>query len=102
MLFKEEVIVMSTSYIEQKFAQAFTQSLSACGKTILNSNRRINSNKKITKKSSFQGNWFNTVAIWVQRSRQRKHLARLDQHLLDDIGLTQEMVVKEIAKPFWR
>lgn len=45
---------------------------------------------------------FSTLNIWMQRSRQRKQLAQLDQHLLDDIGLSAEMVAKEIAKPFWK
>ena len=42
------------------------------------------------------------INMWAQRSRQRKQLALLEQHMLDDIGLSQEMVAKEIAKPFWR
>ena len=59
-------------------------------------------NKKIAVKLPLDGNLFDTVGIWMQRSQQRKHLALLDKHLLDDIGLTEEMVAKEIAKPFWK
>lgn len=43
-----------------------------------------------------------TVTIWIQRSRQRKQLSRLDQHLLEDIGLTLEQAKQEVEKPFWR
>ena len=42
------------------------------------------------------------IRIWVARSRQRKQLARLDDHLLSDIGYTREQVQVEISKPFWR
>ena len=36
------------------------------------------------------------------RSRQRRALARLDDTLLRDIGLTRRDVVREVGKPFWR
>lgn len=55
----------------------------------------------ITKPSGSAARLLKTISIWMQRSRQRKHLAQLDKHLLDDIGLTEEMAAKEIAKPFW-
>jgi len=35
-------------------------------------------------------------------SRQRRHLARLDDHLLRDIGLSRRDVSMESEKPFWR
>jgi uncharacterized protein YjiS (DUF1127 family) len=40
--------------------------------------------------------------FWADRSRQRKQLARLDGHLLADVGITQEQANVEISKPFWR
>lgn len=36
------------------------------------------------------------------RHLQRLHLAELDDHMLNDIGLTREEIVKECRKPFWR
>ncbi len=39
---------------------------------------------------------------WRQRYRQRRHLARLDHHMLRDIGLSSADVEQEIHKPFWR
>lgn len=39
---------------------------------------------------------------WQQRSRQRKHLANLDDYLLADIGYSRKQVEMEVAKPFWR
>lgn len=40
--------------------------------------------------------------VWLERRRQRTMLARLDAHLLEDIGLSSEDVAREISKPFWR
>lgn len=42
------------------------------------------------------------VAVWRQRLRQRRQLARLDDALLKDIGLTRCDAEMESAKPFWR
>jgi uncharacterized protein YjiS (DUF1127 family) len=43
-----------------------------------------------------------TVSIWIDRSRQRRHLLELPDHLLRDIGVTRVEVEAETAKPFWR
>lgn len=40
--------------------------------------------------------------LWRFRSRTRQHLARLDAHLLRDIGLDPADRAVEIEKPFWR
>ena len=44
---------------------------------------------------------FATIRTWIDRSRQRQHLAELDSRLLRDVGLTAEQVEHEISKPFW-
>jgi uncharacterized protein YjiS (DUF1127 family) len=36
------------------------------------------------------------------RSRQREALLTLDDHLLDDIGVTRRQANAEAAKPFWK
>jgi uncharacterized protein YjiS (DUF1127 family) len=41
------------------------------------------------------------VAEWRSRARQRESLAKLDDHLLADIGLTREIQLAECSKPFW-
>jgi uncharacterized protein YjiS (DUF1127 family) len=41
------------------------------------------------------------VAAWRSRARQRQALARLDDRLLADIGLTREAQMVECAKLFW-
>jgi len=40
--------------------------------------------------------------LWMERVRQRRALADLDDRLLRDIGLTRADVWLEIKKPFWR
>ena len=41
------------------------------------------------------------VAAWHSRLCEREALARLDDHLLADIGLTREAQMVECSKPFW-
>jgi uncharacterized protein YjiS (DUF1127 family) len=45
---------------------------------------------------------FEMLAVWQDRRRQRSTLARLDDRMLRDIGLTYADVDGEISKPFWR
>lgn len=42
------------------------------------------------------------VVSWLELGRQRRHLARLDDRMLKDIGLSRADVEQETAKPFWR
>jgi uncharacterized protein YjiS (DUF1127 family) len=39
---------------------------------------------------------------WGRRRRERAELARLDDRMLRDIGITRGDVWQEINKPFWR
>ena len=39
---------------------------------------------------------------WHDRRRQRLQLARMDDYMLRDIGLSQADVSQETSKPFWR
>lgn len=43
-----------------------------------------------------------TILLWMERAEQRRQLARLDNHLLKDIGVTRPEAAREAAKPFWR
>jgi uncharacterized protein YjiS (DUF1127 family) len=45
---------------------------------------------------------FELAMQWYERSRQRRHLAQLSDHMLRDIGLSRADVWSEYAKPFWR
>ena len=42
------------------------------------------------------------VLLWQERGRLRSALARLDDHLLRDIGVSHEEAAHECAKPVWR
>ena len=43
-----------------------------------------------------------TIAVGLERRRQRVALARLDDRMLRDIGLTSADVEGEVTKPFWK
>jgi uncharacterized protein YjiS (DUF1127 family) len=42
------------------------------------------------------------VLFLMDRSRQRRALAELDDRLLRDIGLTRDQARQECANPFWK
>lgn len=42
------------------------------------------------------------IELWMERARQRRQLARLDEFQLKDIGLSRADVEKEVSRPFWR
>jgi uncharacterized protein YjiS (DUF1127 family) len=44
----------------------------------------------------------NLLALWAERRRQRHHLARLDERMLKDVGLSRADIWIEVEKPFWR
>ena len=41
-------------------------------------------------------------STWMQRSQERRKLSLMNDHLLDDIGLTRYDVQREVAKYFWQ
>lgn len=43
-----------------------------------------------------------TVELWYERDRQRRHLAQLDDRLLRDIGIDRLTAMEEFSKPFWQ
>lgn len=42
-----------------------------------------------------------TLALWAARSRSRRDLMDLDDHLLRDIGVTREGAFAEARRPAW-
>ncbi len=40
--------------------------------------------------------------VWSERHRARRALARLDEHMLRDIGLSQNEARREVARRFWQ
>ncbi|MDP7548535.1 MAG: hypothetical protein QGF20_14695 [Alphaproteobacteria bacterium] len=43
-----------------------------------------------------------TLAVWRQRSRQRRLLAQMGWRQGADFGAPRDAIEREIAKPFWR
>ncbi len=43
-----------------------------------------------------------TVVTWASRSKDRRQLAEMSDHLLTDIGLTRVEVAIEVNKYFWQ
>ncbi len=39
---------------------------------------------------------------WLTRMKQRRHLARLSDEMLKDIGVSRSDADAEINKPFWK
>jgi uncharacterized protein YjiS (DUF1127 family) len=42
------------------------------------------------------------LRMWLWRSRERHALARLDNRLLADIGISREQAMREAVKLFWQ
>ncbi len=45
---------------------------------------------------------FDLLATWQRRAGERRHLMRLDNRLLADMGLSRADVEREYRTPFWR
>jgi uncharacterized protein YjiS (DUF1127 family) len=43
-----------------------------------------------------------SVLLWNDRGRDRRHLASLDDRMLRDIGLSRADVEREYRKSFWQ
>lgn len=55
------------------------------------------SHRPLQPRQSFWAQVFDRIAL----RRQRQRLARLDDHMLRDIGLTREQAQAEAAEPVW-
>ncbi len=43
-----------------------------------------------------------TIRLWARRSHDRRVLAHMSEHLLNDIGLCRADIDRETAKFFWQ
>ncbi len=43
-----------------------------------------------------------TIQTWMDRRAQRQALAQLDQHQLNDLGITRQEALTEAKLPFWK
>ncbi len=44
----------------------------------------------------------NRLAEWQERAEQRAQLARMDERMLKDIGVSSIEAAREADKPFWK
>lgn len=42
------------------------------------------------------------VLLWQYRAQERHHLARLDERMMKDMGISAADVEHEVSKPFWK
>jgi uncharacterized protein YjiS (DUF1127 family) len=67
-------------------------------------NIRLEINADLTGRQ--HGQWLRALLAWWKkcraRTRERHALARLDDRLLSDIGISRCDAEREIEKPFWR
>lgn len=45
---------------------------------------------------------FEMIGLWHTRARTRRQLLSLEDHRLDDLGLTRKECLAEARKPFWK
>ena len=43
-----------------------------------------------------------TVGTWITRTESRRQLARMSDHMLNDIGLNRYDIADEVNKHFWQ
>ena len=56
----------------------------------------------IPRKARHLAEFASLLETWRQRARQRRDLARLNEHRLRDIGISLAQAQQEAGKPFWR
>jgi uncharacterized protein YjiS (DUF1127 family) len=49
----------------------------------------------------FLANFFSRIKLWNERIVSRPRLTRIDDHLLRDVGFSQNYVEEQTNKPFW-
>lgn len=45
---------------------------------------------------------FDTMLMWQERQEERRHVLKLDDRMLRDIGLTRDQAFELSRRPFWR
>jgi uncharacterized protein YjiS (DUF1127 family) len=56
----------------------------------------------IERVEEFSNKTTDIVRTWVRRSNDRRSLARMNEHMLKDIGLNPFEVNQEVGKYFWQ
>ena len=87
---------MFASFKEDRVTQPLYRS-TASGRA-----RRLSPKAELSRLSGFLIGVRATLREWRQRRNGRLELARFDERMLRDIGLTRVDADYEINKPFWR
>lgn len=56
----------------------------------------------IERVEEFSNKTTDIIRTWARRSHDRRMLARMNEHLLNDIGLSPFDVNREVGKYFWQ
>ena len=75
-----------TAYTNVDHNNQLSQCLPTCEEAVINPSKNL----------------LKTFIFWIERTHQRKQLAKLDDRMLKDIGISRADVNQEIAKPFWK
>jgi len=63
---------------------------------------KTNSARAYSQQSALVTRFVRVFAAWSERYRARRALSRLDEHMLRDIGLSQNEARREVARRFWQ
>jgi uncharacterized protein YjiS (DUF1127 family) len=69
-------------------------------KTIVNSPPAVPIGLAVASETQF--GFVDRLLTWIERARQRRMLASLDERMLKDIGLSRLDVSREVDKAFWQ
>ena len=64
--------------------------------------RNIDLPAAVQRTAACLGSAATSIGIFIERDRQRRALAELDEHLLRDLGLNRSAVAREVHKHFWQ
>jgi|GEM_PF-1159591 len=68
---------------------------------LLNAPQSASHGVTLPRRAGIFANAVRAILTYATRRATRRALARLDSHLLRDVGLDPQHVRQEIAKPFW-
>ncbi len=93
---------MHTNRIHAGIGAQFAAGIVSLFSSITETDERTNTSVATPKRLKLENPAFSKANVWLERHRSRRQLARLDQRMLRDIGMTDFEVSIEVSKPFWK